>query len=106
MDEITDKVLKGLFDAVDGRRSHYLFLNDESEEFIALLKKEDWVVYVKNTEKKPMYRITVKLYEKFAELDDDTKKQLAWAAKMDAMDEEERSKEEARLMAKETPTGI
>ena len=98
---ITENKLKRIFDAAAGKRSHYIFFNDEPEDFVQLLKDEDWIVYVKNSGKRPMYRITVKLYEKFAELSDDDKKQLAWAQKMEDMDEEDRAIEEARVAAVE-----
>lgn len=96
---ISEKKIKELFDAADGKRSHFLFLNDEPIEFVKMLEKEDYIVYVKNSSNRPMYRITLKTFEMFAEVDEDTKKQLAWAKAMEDEDAREAAMEEERATA-------
>ena len=68
--EITEGILRGLFNAASGHRSHTIFLNDESAELIDQLMKDGWVTYLKNTSNKPWYSITKKLEAKFRDLDE------------------------------------
>lgn len=63
--EITDLQLKELYDAAHGRPSHYVFINDEPEEFIKLLVKEKYIKPVANNNKESMYTITYKTIQKF-----------------------------------------
>lgn len=75
-EEIPEKKLKELFDAAGGRRSHYLFIRDEPQEFIDELTREDWIVPLKNGANAPMFTISQKLVEKYRVLDEHEKAQL------------------------------
>jgi len=74
--EIPEKKLQELYDRCDGRRSHYLILTDEPEEFIGLLVKEGWITYLTNSAKRPWYCATTKLITQFRELSKEELSQL------------------------------
>lgn len=73
---ISKTKLKELYDAVSGRMSHYVFLDSEPKDFIELLKREDYIKFVKNSSEKKMYTITEKLIRLFREVSEVEEKQL------------------------------
>ena len=93
--EITEKNLKSLFNRCDGRRSHYLILTDEPDEFLALLVKEGWIQKLKNTADRPWFTATDKLITKFRDLGELEEKQLSHRAELA---EQERLEEEEELL--------
>ena len=93
--QITEAALKELFDRCNGRRSNYLIMHAEPQEYRDLLEKEGWIVFLKNGGKQPWYTASQKLIEKFRELEKHEKAQLA----AQAAEEEEERKETNRALA-------
>lgn len=93
---IPENRLKEFFEKANGRCSNYLFLEGEPKDFLKLCVEEGWLQPLPNTEKKPWYRVTIKLLEKFIELNSITKAQLAAQAVDAALLEVEKQAEEVR----------
>lgn len=64
-----EEFLKELFDAAQGKPSHYLFLYDTPEADLKALVKEGYIKPVQNTSNKPMYVITYETIVKFRTLE-------------------------------------
>lgn len=99
-EEIPEKKLKELYDGCGGRRSHYLFMRDEPEEFVDLLVKEKWLKPVNNSSNAPMYVVTTQLIERFRPLDGNEKAQLK-ALDIAEMEEEREAEIELANKAKQ-----
>lgn len=57
-----DKI-KELYDITDGNTSCFIFLDDEDVSLVKDLKEQGFINYVKNSNKREMYVITMKLVE-------------------------------------------
>jgi len=95
--DIPEKKLKELFERCDGRRSHYLILTDEPQDFLDLLEQEGWILTLKNGGNRPWYTATMKLITKFRDLADHEVKQEDWQNTVQAVEAIEEAKEEARV---------
>ncbi len=83
MEKIKDKKLEEIYNAAQGRRSHFLFFNDEPVDFVKELVKQNWIKEMKWTPESgnKMYSITIDLVNKFRELSDVEQCQIAYDKK-------------------------
>jgi hypothetical protein len=95
-EEISDDKLQELFDRCNGRRSNYLILNDEPQNFIDLLKKEGWVIPLANSENRPWFTASMNLITKFRDLDATERKQQENIVAAEKDEAEREAEEESR----------
>ena len=80
--------LEGLYKACNGRLSHFIFLDDEPQDYIDQLIHEDYIKHVKNTENKKMFVCTDKLIKLFRPLEDYEEVQIDFINKSTLNDNE------------------
>jgi len=72
---ISDKKLKELFDGCDGRRSHYLILTGEPQEFLDAAVEQGWIIPLGNSSNRPWFTASMNLITKFRDLEKHEQKQ-------------------------------
>jgi hypothetical protein len=108
MEKIKNKKLEEIYNAAQGKRSHFIFFNDEPEEFVKELVKQNWIkeIVYKSDSGSRMYAITIDLVNKFRELSDVEQSQIAYnkksaleKAEMDLKEFEEHEEKIKKQMA-------